>query len=137
MIKESSGEEVKVSIQNIIINNRYPTFIYRFQDKIDKKGPFHTSTKYPQDVKYVLFENLNRISSNPHRFKPPQLDSDLENDFNRDFKFACASKMDIDTWFIELTFLSDYFETITLQEGWDYIESYYGDSQVIYKELVD
>lgn len=132
----NNNQEVKVAISNIIIQNRYPNLIYRFQHKTSKKGPFQTdSTEYPQDVKYLLHENLNRVSSYYDRYKPPQLDKDLQHIFNRDFKFACHSQYQLENWFQEIIHCHEYFETVTLQEGWDYLESYSGDMQVIYKEI--
>lgn len=131
---------LKVSIENIVENNRYQSTYYRIQHKVSKQGPFqHKFTSIKPDIQNAISERVQTLKENYYSYPTPEMDDNLKdiwfNSSNKkDFFFACLSESDISLWLgneLEELLLNDEFEIVKVQERWDFQHSFIGTNQVM------
>jgi len=140
---EKEKRNFKVSIENLIENNRYPESYYRIEHNESGKGPFqHKFKESIPHLENLIKERISFLKENYYRFPVPSEDRGIKEYWNNclqeereNIVFGCLSKYEISSWLgeeLEKELLSHNFSIVQYQKGFHYKEAIIGDHQVMF-----
>lgn len=146
IIANRNNKEVNYPIEELIAQNRYIETYIRLEHKETGIGPFQTNTldKSNSKLHSLYNEAIDRLRYDYENFPPPSIDANLKHIWNnltveerKDYKFACSEYF-FNNWFSKefvKELLNNGFIIKTVQKGYDFIEAYHGEKQVLLKMM--